>query len=116
MKIAPIAQIKARFSAFVKAAEESPVIVTKNGKAVAVLLGISDEDEIERLTIAYSKKLRHVLDAAEKRMQEEGGIPHDRFWQQIDAEYGDTLGNGQVVPKETAKPQRKRRQKTAVKP
>lgn len=114
MKIAPIAEIKAQFSAFVKASEESPVIVTKNGKAVAVLLGISDEDEIERLTIAYSKKLRFVLDAAEKRIQEQGGIPHDTFWQQVDAEYADIPANGHSNPKETRKPQRKRRRKAAV--
>jgi prevent-host-death family protein len=114
MKIAPIAEIKAQFSAFVKASAESPVIVTKNGKAVAVLLGISDEDEIERLAIAYSRKLRLVLDAAEKRIQEHGGIPHDTLWQQIDAEYGDTPSNGQVSPEVTRKPPRKRRRKAAV--
>lgn len=114
MKIAPIAEIKAQFSAFVKASAESPVIVTKNGKAVAILLGISDEDEIERLAIAYSRKLRLVLDAAERRIQEHGGIPHDTLWQQIDAEYGDTSSNGQVSPEVTRKPQRKRRRKAAV--
>ncbi|NJR52126.1 MAG: type II toxin-antitoxin system Phd/YefM family antitoxin [Leptolyngbyaceae cyanobacterium CSU_1_3] len=65
MKIAPIAEIKAQLSAFIKASEEGPVVITKNGKAVAVLLGISDEDEIERLALAYSKKLRTFLDAAE---------------------------------------------------
>jgi prevent-host-death family protein len=114
MKIAPIAEIKAQFSAFVKASEESPVIVTKNGKAVAVLLGISDEDEIERLTIAYSKKLRLVLDAAEKRIQEGGGIPHDALWQQIDTEYRNTPSNSQGSSEEIRKPPRKRRRKAAV--
>lgn len=113
MKIAPIAEIKAQFSAFIKASEESPVIVTKNGKPVAVLLGISDEDEIERLIIAYSKKLRMVLDGAEKRIQVTGGIPHATFWQQVDAEYGDTPSNGHVDAEIKGKPQRKRRRKAA---
>ena len=69
MKIAPVAEVKAQLSAFVKASEDGPVIVTKNGKPVAVLLGITDEDEIERLMFVYSKKLRSLLDAAEKRIQ-----------------------------------------------
>jgi prevent-host-death family protein len=62
MRIAPVAEIKAQLSAFIKASEESPVVVTKNGKPVAVLIGTSDEDEIERLILAHSKKLRAFLD------------------------------------------------------
>jgi len=86
MKIAPIAEIKAQFSSFVKASKEEPVIVTKNGKPVAVLLAISDEDEIERLLLAYSKKFRALLQAAEQRIQETGGIRHQDFWKAIEAE------------------------------
>jgi prevent-host-death family protein len=87
MRIAPVAEIKAQLSAFIKASEESPVVVTRNGKPVAVLIGTSDEDEIERLILAHSKKLRAVLEAAEMRIQATGGIPHDEFWRQVDAEY-----------------------------
>ena len=86
MKIAPIAEIKAKFSSFVKASEEEPVIVTKNGKPVAVLLAISDEDELERLLLAHSKKFRALLEAAEQRIQETGGIRHEDFWKAIEAE------------------------------
>ena len=93
MRIAPVAEIKAQLSAFIKASEESPVVVTKNGKPVAVLIGTSDEDEIERLILAHSKKLRAVLEAAEMRIQATGGIPHDDFWRQVDAEYGDAAGD-----------------------
>ena len=86
MKIASIAEIKAQFSSYVKAAEESPVVVTRNGKPVAMIVGITDEDEIERLMLVYSKKLRSLLDAAEKRIQTTGGIDHDEMWHQIDQE------------------------------
>ena len=89
MRIAPVAEVKAQLSAFIKASEESPIVVTKNGKPVAVLIGTSDEDEIERLVLAHSKKLRAVLKAAEMRIQATGGIPHDEFWRQVNAEYGD---------------------------
>jgi len=86
MKVAPIAEIKAQFSSFVKASEEGPVIITKNGKPVAVLLAISDEDEIERLMLAYSKKFRSLLEAAERRIQESGGIRHEDFWKVVEDE------------------------------
>jgi prevent-host-death family protein len=92
MKIAPVAEIKAQLSAFIKASEESPVVVTKNGKPVAALIGVSDEDEIERLLLAHSKKLRILLEAAETRIRTTGGIAHDDFWRQVDAEYGDAPG------------------------
>ncbi len=39
MKIASVAEVKAKFSGFIKASEQDPIIVTKNGsKPVVVLL------------------------------------------------------------------------------
>lgn len=114
MKIAPVAEIKAQFSAYVKASEESPVIVTRNGKPVAVLLGISDEDEIERLTIAYSKKLRTVLDAADQRVRKNGGIAHEDLWQQLDAEYADEPEKESAHSAVNGKPKQKRPRKAAA--
>lgn len=89
MKIAPIAEIKAQFSSYVKAAEESPVVVTRNGKPVAMIVSITDEDEIERMMLAHSKKLKSILDEAEARIRATGGIRHEDFWNQLDAEYKD---------------------------
>ena len=45
MKIASVAQIKAQFSAFLKATEGGPVIVTRNGRPVAVIVGVQDDEE-----------------------------------------------------------------------
>jgi prevent-host-death family protein len=84
MKIAPVADIKARFSAYLKASKEGPVIVTKNGKPVAVLLSMEDEDELERLILAYSPQFRRILRIAEKQIQDGYGIPHDELWKEIE--------------------------------
>ncbi len=87
MRIASVADIKARFSAFLKASEESgPVVVTRNGRPVAVLLSIADEDEIERLILAYSPRFQGLLKAARRRIEETGGIHHDDFWREVEAE------------------------------
>jgi prevent-host-death family protein len=114
MKIAPIAEIKAQLSAFIKASEEGPVVITKNGKPVAVLLGISDEDELERLALAYSKKFQRLLDEAEKRIRATGGITHDELWRQVDAEDADAERNGHSTQETKSQSARKRRRKTAA--
>lgn len=86
MKIAPVAEIKARLSAYLKESEEGPVIITRNGKPVAVLLGISDEEEIERLVLAYSPKFQSVLARSRQQIKESGGIAHEDFWREVEAE------------------------------
>jgi prevent-host-death family protein len=85
MKIASVAAVKAQFSAYLKESEGGPVVVTKNGRPVAVLLGIQDEDEIERLPMAYSPKLRAILDRSRRQIRESKGIGHDDFWSAVEA-------------------------------
>jgi len=80
MKIASVADVKAHLSAFLKAGQQGPVVVTRNSKPVAVLLPISDEDEIERLMMAYSPQLQSLLKAARGRIQAGQGIASEEFW------------------------------------
>jgi prevent-host-death family protein len=86
MKIASVADVKARLSAYLKEAQEGPVIVTRNSKAVAVLLAITDEDELERLVLAHSPKFQALLDRSRRQIEETEGIPHDFFWREVEAE------------------------------
>jgi len=83
MKIASVADVKARFSAFLKASEGGPLVVTRNGKPVAVILGVTDEDEIERLMMAYSPRLRAILDKSHNEIRKGRGIPHRQFWAEV---------------------------------
>jgi prevent-host-death family protein len=84
MKIASVADVKAHFSTFLKESKKGPVVVTKNGRPAAVLLSVEDEDEIDRLTMAYSPGLQKILTLARRQIKEHGGIPHDEFWKNID--------------------------------
>src|ERR1043165_4569058 len=86
MKIASVADIKARLSAYLKETEHGPVVVTRNGKAVAVLLAVTDEDELERLLLAHSPKFQALLDKSRRQIEETGGIPHDVFWRDVKKE------------------------------
>jgi prevent-host-death family protein len=85
MKIASVADIKARLSSYLKASAAGPVVVTRNGKAVAVLVGVEDDEEVERLLLAHSRKLRAILDAADRRIDQGAGINHEEFWQRVES-------------------------------
>ena len=85
MKIASVAAIKARLSAYLKESEQGPVVVTRNGKAVAVLLAVTDDDELERLVLAHSPKFQALLDKSRRQIEETGGIPHEQFWREVKA-------------------------------
>jgi prevent-host-death family protein len=86
MKIAPVAELKAQLSAYLKSSTEGPIVVTRHGKPVAVLLSIEDEDELERLVLAYTPKFQGILEAAREQIRETGGIGHEEFWQEVEAE------------------------------
>ncbi len=86
MRIAPVAEVKAQFSAYLKASVEGPVVVTRHGKPIAVLLSMEDEEELERLVLAYTPKFRMILDTAREQIRETGGIEHEEFWRDTEAE------------------------------
>jgi prevent-host-death family protein len=88
MRIASVADVKARFSAFLKASKRGPVVVTRNGKPAAVLLSVEDEDEIERLTLAYSPKFQKMLNLARQQIRKGGGIRHEDFWREVEESNG----------------------------
>jgi prevent-host-death family protein len=88
MKIASVAEVKAHLSAYLKESEQGPVIVTRNGKPVAVLLAVGDEEELERLVLAYSPRFQSVLEAARQQIREGKGIPHEEFWQDVESGEG----------------------------
>ncbi len=103
MKIASVAEIKSHLSSYLQASATGPVVVTRNGKAVAVLLGVRDDDELERLLLAHSPKLRAILDAADRRIEEGAGIGHVEFWQKVQrpkrTQEGKKNGNPRTAPR-----------------
>jgi prevent-host-death family protein len=84
MKIASVAEIKSHFSAFLKATAGGPVVVTRNGRPVAVIIGVQDEEEIERLLMAYSPHLRAILERSRQQIGEGQWLGEDEFWAQVE--------------------------------
>ena len=85
MKVASVAEVRADFGAYLKASEKGPVVVTRQGKPVAVLLATYREEDLERLMMGHSPKLQAILQAARKRFRSGAGIPHEIFWKEVKA-------------------------------
>jgi prevent-host-death family protein len=85
MRIVSVAQIKSQFSSFLKASKDGPIVVTRNGKPVAVIVGVEDEDEIERLRMAYSPRLQAILEASRRQFREGDVLSHGEFWKEVEA-------------------------------
>jgi len=90
MKIASVAEVKAKFSGYLRMSEEGPIVVTRNGRPVAVLLAVRDEEEIERLILAYSPKFQRLLEMAERQVREGQGIRHEEFWGEVERSVGES--------------------------
>jgi prevent-host-death family protein len=86
MKIASIAEVKANLSAYVKASEAELVVITRNGKPIAVLLPMEDDEELERLALAYSKRFQAILTEGRHQITTTGGISHADFWHEMGSE------------------------------
>ena len=85
MKIASVADVKAHLSAYLKETKVGPVVVTRNGKAVAVLLAVRDDLELENLIIAHSPRLQAILETSRKQTREGQTVSHDDFWAEAGA-------------------------------
>jgi len=80
MKTAPVADVKAHLCAYLKSSTEGPVVVTRKGKSVAVILAVEDGDEVERLLLAYSPKFQRIVRTARQQIEATGGLLHEEFW------------------------------------
>ena len=76
MKSASAAKIAAQFNDYLEASREEPVLVTRNGKPVAVLLAVQDKAEAEQLALGRPRSLRSILEEANQEIEEGRGIPH----------------------------------------
>jgi len=80
MKSASVAEVRTHFSSYLKDTATGPVVVTRNGRPIAMLVGVTDEEEVERLMMAHSPRLQEILEAGHRQIQNGGGIPAKEFW------------------------------------
>ncbi len=62
VRIAPIPDLKAKLSPYVdECAADGPIVTTRNGKAVAVVLATNDDDDLERILLGRPLAFRRCL-------------------------------------------------------
>jgi prevent-host-death family protein len=84
MRIAPLADVKARLSAYLEECEkQGPVVITRNGRPVAVLLAPVDDDDLEGLLLARSPRFRALLEKSRRSIQSGKGLTHKDFWKAV---------------------------------
>lgn len=84
MRIAPLADIRTRLSAYLEQCKsEGPIIITRNDRAVAVLLTPVDADDLEGLVLARSPRFRALLDKSRQSIQSGKGLTQKDFWKAV---------------------------------
>jgi prevent-host-death family protein len=84
MRIAPLADVKTHLNAYLdECAVEGPLVITRNGKAVAVLLVPHDDDDLERLLLGRSPRFQALLDRSRQSIKEAKGFSEDAFWETV---------------------------------
>src|SRR5260370_11382126 len=84
MRIAPLADVKARLSAYLEACGvEGPIVITRNGKAAGVLLVPYDDDDLERLLLGRSPRFQALLNRSRQSIKEGKGLSEEHFWEAV---------------------------------
>jgi prevent-host-death family protein len=81
MKFVPLAEMKAKLSAYLdECRAEGPIVITRNGKAAAVLLVPDDDDDLERLLLGHSPRFQALLDRSRRSIEAGDGLSEAAFW------------------------------------
>jgi prevent-host-death family protein len=89
MKIIPLAEAKARLSAYVdECASNGPILITRNGKPAAVLLAPQDDDDLDQLMLPRSPRFQALLQKSRKSIAAGKGLSSDEFWKAVKAKRG----------------------------
>jgi len=83
MKIAPLAEVKDRLSAYIDAAKESAIVVTRNGKPVALLTPILEDDDLDSLLLTHDRRFTRLLAQARERVRAGRYLTNEQFWREL---------------------------------
>jgi len=83
MKIAPLAEVKDRLSAYIDAAKESAIVVTRNGKPVALLTPILEDDDLDSLLLTHDRRFTQLLARARERVNAGRYLTNEQFWREL---------------------------------
>jgi len=75
VKIENVREVKAKLSRLISELPKTgSVVITKNGKACAALMPITEDTDLEVLALSQNKRFWRMFDASYERAEEEGWI------------------------------------------
>jgi prevent-host-death family protein len=83
MKIAPLAELKDQLSAYIDAARKSAIVVTRNGKPVALLTPILEGDDLDSLLLTHDRRFTRLLAQARERVRAGDYLTRPQFWREV---------------------------------
>lgn len=76
MKVESIREVKANLNKIVSALpQEGSVVITKNGRACAVLMPVTSDTDLEVVALSQNKRFWRAYDRALRRADKEGWTP-----------------------------------------
>ena len=85
MRIASLAEVKAGLSAFVDLCRtDGPVVITRRGKAVAVIVAPVDDNDLENILLTRSPRLQAMLAESRASLQNGEGLSEEQFWEAVE--------------------------------
>ena len=85
MKIVPVADVEGRLSNYLDQCKtDGPIVITREGKAVAVLLAPRDDDDLKRLVLSRSPRFQALLDQSRRSIRAGKGLSRDAFWRTVE--------------------------------
>jgi len=75
MKTVSLTDAKNQLPRLVNGLVEGPIVLTRNGKPCAALVGLDEKLDREALALGRNKRLRELINDACREAQEKGAIP-----------------------------------------
>ncbi len=89
MATATLAEVQAHLDSYVEQAEKGdPIVITRNGKAVAVIIAPLDDD-LESLLLARSPRFQALLERSRKDLRAGKGLSSEQFWRTVNERGGE---------------------------
>jgi prevent-host-death family protein len=88
MKIAPLAEVKAKLSAYLDECKtDGPIVITRNGKPAGVLIYPANEEDLENIVFSRSPRLQALLGRSRRSIRDGKGLSEEDFWQAVEEKH-----------------------------
>jgi antitoxin (DNA-binding transcriptional repressor) of toxin-antitoxin stability system len=85
MKKIPLVDVQEPLSTYVEHAQnQGPIVITSNGKAIALLIAPIDDDDLESLLLSHSSELQTILNQSRQSIKIGEGLTTDTFWARVE--------------------------------